>query len=330
MILLAILLQFIVAHAEMVLDLPPYDHYRTDFQWSEIGSEQYPIRIAPQCTFFPVEDWQKSLCEHINQAARTFKNTFSYNTQNNFARYWALHVNDEPAFQSTNWGPPGQSLPINTGLVTVEPLYNGIRLGLSNEQFPGFIPPGGTPFIGYGLQADHGGGCQNVLPHKRFTISFYVTLEDIQGDDLVGDSIHFWIQTQTLKNPIGRYPNREMLWLFLGEKNTGANASINWNWPVIDSMFYPGNPIHFMTASHFSQQCGQQVEQIPLTQDSVGKTYFYHIDIEKMVNCMGTFGPKESVSISGIWFALENNMPRLNSIKASFTNVFVIEKKPGQ
>jgi hypothetical protein len=311
----------------LVVVLPPFEHFRSDYNRATLGSASDPLIITP-CLLHPPVEWQREMCARLHGAPRWYPQTHSYNVAQGHDRYWVLAVNDEPAFERGSAGPPNQSLPINTGIVTVEPLAHGVRLGLSGDA-AGSSVPGGTPFVSYGLQAGRGYGDASIFGHSAALLSFDVTLERLSGDGEVGDAIHFFIEVTFERGGRRtgiRSADRKMLWLFLGEKNAGFNGSFNWNWPVVDSMWFPGNPIEFLNASDYARRCHADLAQIPLAQASVGRIHHFDIDLEKMVECMAGASADDRVLISGLHFALEANFPGENTIVASFTNISLSRK----
>ena len=310
----------------LVATLPPFERIRTDYSRASLGSAADPLLIT-RCLLEPVVEWQETMCASIERAPRAWRSTHSMNAESGFDRYWVVAVNDEPAFQPSNLGPPNQSLAINGGAVMVQPLPGGVRLGLVHEE--GAQPlPGGTPFVSYGLQAGRGFGETTLLAEDPAVVSFDVTLEALSGDDRVGAAIHFFVEVTLVRpgEPATRAAERRMLWLFLGEKNAGFNGAFNWNWPIVDSMWFPGNRIDFRTASEYARTCDASVAELPLDPAAVGRSQRYEIDLERMAACLVDAGDGRAARVSGIHFALEANFPRANVLRVRFERISLARK----
>lgn len=305
---------FLACDNSPLLSPPPYTQFRTDFDSASKGMINDPVTIDP-CQLQPIVGWQADLCANINRATRGHFYSNSYNVNKNFSRFWVLHVNDEPAFEADNSGPPGQSLPVNGGVVGVVPLSNGVQLELSNLALNGASTPGGIPFIGYGLQMGRGAGNSPLLPNANYIFSFDVTLNSIATSLLSSQgviSIHFFVETQAAGK-------RKFSWVFLGRKNSGYVGSMVWNWPIRESMWYPGAVIDGDNGANISSRCNIAVPEVQMSANGLGKTVHYDIDLAKYISCVS--GLAADTPITGIHFALEESAYQANYIKASFTNI---------
>lgn len=307
--------------ATEIFSFPAFADYRTDYNTETEGTSANPLTLSPCSSNFSVEAWQTSLCNG-SDSAQVYPHAFSYNLNRNLSRYWVLSVNHEPAFKVNNNGPPNQSLAINSAgaIMSVNAIQSGFEIGIDSRLANAQVPEG-NPFLSYGLQVGRGVTENYILPNSRYIFSFDLTLTDTGHSNpniFTGSSIHFWIETQ-------HQGVRQFSWIFLGERNTLSFPYRHfWNWPISESMWSPGAQIAFINSTHY-QTC-QSIPVINLYTPSVGSSYHYDLDFEKLVTCLSLL-PSDT-KITGIHFALEQNFTRQaqNWVKIKVQNLKFSDK----
>lgn len=236
-------------------------------------------------------------------------------------RYWVVHPNVEPSFDQCNSGPPGHSAPVALGpggLFAIDASTPG-RFALTVDNgaydFSCFAPRRGIPFLSLGAQSNRGNvdpvGAPLDVGRFRFgnggegddidVLGFEATLQELspfrcapgtqwrcfQGD--VGWHAGFYVLAEW-------DGTRKLLFLILADGGILAPpiaddiAASLWNWPVEQSMFYPGAQIGLIRAgSGITAACGLDLPRLPggsAAQDPVR----YRVEIGRLFECAVAFG----------------------------------------
>lgn len=250
------------------------------------------------------------------------------------SQYWVVHANLEPSFDQCNSGPPGQSEPVSTsstpsGLFTVyaNPSNQTVRLTVDNSayDFSCVAPPTlSAPFLSIGANSNRGNVDNNGQPKPVGLFYFY-------NDDPLSKQtqrLQFRAQIQSL-DEFGCKPGTEdrcspqstgfvsgfyltAHWggkrrmLFVNFYDGGIPAYPNysdvmnarWNWPVQQSMFYPGAEIGLMLATpgNALASCGLNVPRLPSPYWTPvigwrpGDPRDYDISIRRLFECAYEYG----------------------------------------
>jgi hypothetical protein len=232
-----------------------------------------------------------------------------------------VDASNEPAYSQLNSGPPGQSLPLNTGTVfSVNATDNVFVLGIDNTQLPKdadgkVIVSGGTPFLSIGSQM--GRGAPGAL-----------AFVDANGVDI-------YLEFSATKNlEAGTVNPYHGMFLFVEGMWGGAKRTIvislqsqvtkrlHWNWNVYPSFYYPGAELNFVSIDDIVLRCNLNSAAVQKMDGvQVGVTATYSIPLRGLFQCvddnrvpgLGWTTPRPTsrpLLISGIHFSIEQGPQR--------------------
>lgn len=220
------------------LALPAFTRYSTDFAAHPAeGTIGEPLKVAdPRCRFLPYIDWQQRLCMFLTMPVWTQSNALA-TTLDDFR--WRVIMNLEGAWETNcNTGPPGQSLPINQLPIVTDFKEKTATIGfeLANESaLCSKIPYVALTYI-RGVQGD--GAMHMASWGAKPVLSFDGTLTRTIGPTFA-QAVHFWVHLRTTDGT--RYMAHTHLWQSGYEP---PDFRLNWNWPAVDSYYFPGAWIH--------------------------------------------------------------------------------------
>jgi hypothetical protein len=226
--------------------------------------------------------------------------------------YWLLLMNNEPAFNNCNSGPPNASLPraepgtgimgftAITGSLPGESVYRA-HLVL-NLYYPNPCEGGyGIPFVSIAADRDRGNAgrtpgalnrSSNSIPNK---VRFVAKLWDL----VLPDCAVCQTSPQPSKGIVdfslwavaewGGTPR--MLFIDLlhlnREYSGGVAGSMEWNWPIAEDFLQPGADLAFIEAEDTAALCGYSV---PAMSGAIGEEIQYTIDLQKLFRCASDLG----------------------------------------
>lgn len=220
------------------MTLPPFTRYSTDLAATPTqGTIGNPLKVAPlpRCPFLPFVSWQGALCTTAPPDVWTFSNGLASTLDPD---RWRVVVNVEPAWDTNcNTGPPAQSLAMDRAPINVilKSAFATIGFELANEDaMCQKIPYVALTYI-RGVQGDS-------TPRlsawgQKPILTFDGTLTRTIGPTFA-QSVHFWVH---VRDKGVRYMAHTHLWQSGYEP---PDFRLNWNWPVVDSYYYPGAWIH--------------------------------------------------------------------------------------
>jgi hypothetical protein len=236
--------------------------------------------------------------------------------------YWVYAVNNEPAQNLCNPGPPDLSLPRSSpgngvaGFVVLTDAaagenFNRAHLVL-NQAMPGNPCEGGITYMSFGAQANRGNMNPIVAlnPHGApSTVRFTAKLWAFERNS------PSWLRLVMLSSwpdDSGRWvPRQVQLNLFGGGRDGFVN--VHWNWPVQDDFFpHGGADIAIVDADILSSMCRMYV---PLL-DTAGQQIIYTIDVDAVFHCVSDHGgfsnplpTTPNIAVYGVHWAVENARP---------------------
>jgi hypothetical protein len=276
------------------------------------------------------------------------------------AQYWVVVANDEPSFDHCNSGPPGLSHTIASSTATPAPLYGidvlspggspdkhlRITLGLGNKNF--FCTNLGQyvytiPFLSLGAQSGHGNAgpvayiSRHGSPRGKIVfdagISSYQSLGCRTGTGSICNANSLGVHAGVYA--IARWGGVPHL-LFVDFYGFGvqdysmyAPGESKWNWPIEDSLYYPGAEVStFVAGAQLSTYCGMDLPRY--TTDLA--QHHYTIDIGQLFACADSLGlvsppmPDGDVALDGMHWYIEGvaTLGELgNEISHAETAIFV-------
>lgn len=239
--------------------------------------------------------------------------------------FWVVDINNEPAYDACNPGPPHLSLPLSRpgqGLAGFRMRREGsthtahLALTLS---FPNPCGWQAIPFLSVGARDDRGNdmpvGVLNPKPWRSMPhrVRFRLVLEafDPPRTPTGGDGAAFvllFALSEWADVPRMLYVN---LLHFNREIPEGALGRV-WNWPVAEHYLFPGADIAYFDAEHLEDLCGIQVpEFLPVP----GESREYDMNLHGLFRCasrLGLFRERmpnrrnaRNIPIHGVHWALE-------------------------
>jgi uncharacterized repeat protein (TIGR02543 family) len=229
-----------------------------------------------------------------NYFALNQQDNFSIIGQNNSGNFWVAVANSEPSFDQRNSGAPGISEKIvnpllgETGLYKVgtEDTVSGKRLHLiiNHNEYGSASIQGSVPFLSVGAHQGKGQSqpiaVMNARKSMRDLLKFRTMIYGYSGGQpsttikpFYAD-IGVWMQAKWKTQGVERtrqiqfllsphnpdspqqYSNIEELYNFKYAK---------WNWPLEDSLFYPGAEVVYLTHQSL-RKCGIAIKKIPVLQ----------------------------------------------------------------
>jgi len=256
-------------------------------------------------------------------------------------RYWVLHANDDPSFDQCNEGPPGLSHPIlaaddpRPGPLRFDRLEPSpvtasrhLRVGIDLARKEFFCAALGAwrsslPFLSAGVQKGRGNpgpvGRLAATGSPRGTIAFTAR---------VSSGVPFGCRPGTFAacsaartgGHAGLYAVatwggvRRLLFVPLYasgvmEFGNGPPAASKWNWPIAQSMFFPGAQVlGFAAGAQLETHCGIA---LPRLDPDAATATAYRLDAGRIFACadrlglLGTPFPKDGVDLDGIHWYIE-------------------------
>jgi len=250
--------------------------------------------------------------------------------------YWAVHVNDEPSFDQCNPGPPGLSHALRS---IADPTPALFRFGFDPSATSGplvklVLDVGGKdyfcakvgalqysiPFLSWGAQAGRGnGGSVGYIAREgsaHGAINFDAWIDDFVAFGCKSGTAAICTASSVGVNAgvygIATWGGvKRLLFIDLyavGSEDSSAGPPIGarWNWPLADSMFYPGGDVVLMTAGNqLSNYCGIGLPRLT----GVAQRVHYQIDFGPLFRCASDRGlfsapmPAGDIALDGVhWF----------------------------
>lgn len=212
--------------------LPPLTSIRSDFITDE-GSITNPLKVdgCNRTWLLPLIIWQQPPVRVCNFPATVYPQT-------NFIPgpahdVWRLAVNNEPSWDG-DAGPPNQSAPLDGKPFAMSSTANSItlKLDLANSRDNG----GKLPYLGFnylrGVQGDtvRYFSKWGVKPQLSFTGSLQT------NGDTHWVQLWFFFRDAEGKQYMVRHD-------MLSPQFDKTSGEVNWNWPAINSYYYPGAKI---------------------------------------------------------------------------------------
>ena len=273
------------------------------------------------------------------------------------SQYWVIVANSEPAYDQCNDGPPGLSHTIRDPLVdpapalykvAMEKLESGARrahliVNASNHPFrcdrPGYKqgPHSVFPFLSLGAHRGHGqegpvavmnrGLPQRVQWTSRTWGYAPFGCDAAKGRELCfAQGVHAGFYAMSSWNGVKRLLFVDLVSEGDLDYGRGPPGKTHWNWPIAESLYYPGAELAYLTSDLLATHCSIDVPRLPLD----GLWADYSVDVTALFACAGELAlfssplPAdgnvaldgfhwylESVGTQGaLWFSIEN--PRVN------------------
>ncbi|MEZ5472909.1 MAG: hypothetical protein R3E90_14150 [Marinicella sp.] len=259
--------------------------------------------------------------------------------------YWVIHANHDPSFDQCRVGPPSLSQPIANHEIEPEKIFNisttdvvgenkkqiNVKINASqlNPYCDNVLEPG-LPFLSVGSHKDAGNmdvvatvpaldaGYADFLKFKMKLgdyIPFDCTELNCPQKNPAGSHAGFfviaeWESAANPGDPDISYPKFVWIELFgsgVISDATNANSTTKWNWPIADSMFWPGGEIAFLGAHKVSECVGIDIEPLSL----FGFYTDYNVNLTELFKCANEFNrfqdpiPESGFDILGVHFFVE-------------------------
>lgn len=277
--------------------------------------------------------------------------------------YWVIHANHDPSFDQCREGPPSLSQQIANHEIESEKIFNISTteiIGENNKQInikvntneldpycDNVLEPG-LPFLSVGSHKDSGNadfvarvpalseGYADFLKFKMKLgdFSIFDCLEpNCPQKNPAGSHAGFfviaeWSSPANPGDPAINYP--KMVWIDLFGSGvisdaTNENATTLWNWPIFDSMFWPGGEIAFLGAHKASECEGVDIEPLSL----LGFFTEYKVNLTELFKCANELDrfqdpiPNSGFEIVGVHFFVEAANATTGEIEISIRDVRV-------
>jgi hypothetical protein len=250
-------------------------------------------------------------------------------------QYWVAVANSDPSFDQCNDGPPGLSHRISDPIadptpnlykIAMESLPTGAKrahliINASDHDFrcrfndAPFFP---LPFLSLGAQRGHGQSGPVAMLNRdgsRYpgTVSWMSRVHGYQpsackpGEACGAAGVHAGFYGMASWNGINRL-------LFVDVVNEGVLADSGrpghskWNWPILESFYYPGADAAYLTSAILRRDCGLDVPALPLD----GRAQAYRVDVSALFACASARGmfadvmPPGDIPLSGFHWYLES------------------------
>lgn len=250
--------------ARQQVPLPDFISFSTDLPRASLGTAVDPLHFAsPLCPMQPAVAWQQAMCASSPPAVWPFSNHF---TTELGPHRWRVVINNEDAWDPRcNTGPPAQSLPVYSDTANYNPSAVAAHLTvyLANEQDNcRKIPYVGMAWL-RGVQDDllSRAAPWGSAPELRYNVAIERTV-----NPKFAQSLHLYLH---FRSGAQRYM------VFASHWDSGympQSFAINWNWPIVDSYYYPGAKI-----AGGARDCG--INRLP---DAGGEVV---VDVEAMALC---------------------------------------------
>ena len=278
---------------------------RTDYNSQTEGQSSNPITYVTPCYFSAAPCGNSPT---VFSATNWFAQNGSGYPQSN---YWVLGFNNEDAYNkpsstTNNPGPPNQSIPRSSpgyGLMG----FTAIKNSLPGEIFyrahlvlNGTFPNpnfDGTPFMSIGGERDRGNA--GLIPglinyasgYKR--VKFKARLWDFKLPTKV------YSQTVPTQEPTLEFymyaitswgGKRRGLFVLLSHWEydtsdaTTFTRQIKWNWPMQESVYYPGVEWAYIDAEDVISHCGLSVPRLTTLNQQIS----YDINLHSLFHCLGS------------------------------------------
>lgn len=281
---------------------------RTDYAAPDEGTAANPLTLVQPCLW---PDGTPGLLVPCFTGPDTFAQSNAYR----FAglapwspNHWLLLLNNEPWPWPGNSGPPNQSLPraipglgvmgfgVSPALTVGDGLYWRFHLALSHLH----DNPAGAfaiPFLSIGAAAGRGnGGLVGTLndPERPHVVSFRSRLDAVFGS--TPDQL--WVLSHFLWATADWGGKPRMLFLHLyhdgyvqGEPfefstPTVPGATSRWNWPIEESVLFPGAEVAFIDGEDTLTHCGFATPVLT----APGQTIHAEVDLQALYRCLSDHG----------------------------------------
>ncbi len=224
--------------------------------------------------------------------------------------YWVLLMNNEPAFNTCNSGPPDNSLPRSApgqGIMGFEistaagESFKRAHLHVANDGNP--CGAGAIPFLSFGAHQHRGNRGRPILAlHPSPTsarpapthLEFTVKLEGISISDGDAGRTYLWTVASWPRQSGAVVPRMLFLELGIWSRIPGWQArrlQRHWSWPIGEDFLQPGADIAFLDAQDAREFCHLDVPALYLTDDIVvGREITYDIDVSRLYDCASDLG----------------------------------------
>lgn len=238
--------------------------------------------------------------------------------------YWMVHANNDPAFDECHEGPPGASeKPVDAS--TSAGLF---RLYSEPYQEP-FLPVrhrihfvvynadnntdcGNTiPFLSVGAQEGRGNSTAVGTLNMNLTTSVKDRLKF--GFEVIGVSapnVFSWTGVFVLAEWGGIKRMVQVPLHATGDTAGDPAARTFWNWPVNDSIFFPGAEVAILPAwSDEASDCDLGIDEI--TSGDIGTTQYYDFRVSEVFKCaldedlLTGNDPSGTIDLEGVHFYIE-------------------------
>jgi len=214
--------------------------------------------------------------------------------------FWIVDINNEPAFDACNPGPPHLSLPLRRpgeGLAGFRMQRAGPAWAAHLALSLGFENPCGAsaiPFLSVGAREETGNGMPvafanqavGTAPHRlQFTINieaFESPATPDGGDGAAFVSVLAVAQWRDI-------PRMLYINLLHFNRDIAPPGSLGrvWNWPVAEHYFYPGADIAYFDAEHVDALCGISIPELAPV---AGTSIRYSLKLHRLFRCASRLG----------------------------------------
>lgn len=248
-------------------------------------------------------------------------------------RYWVLTLNNEPATDPCNIGPPDLSLPVSapgSGLMAFTTLkdtgagenFYRAHLILNMTYANPCAAKDPIPYLQFGAQDTRGNGGAlgglNPTAGVPSKVSFTAKIWDHKvPSQRPGGSSNFgiWFRLVLLaqwKDNQGRdVPRMIQVNMYHDRTGDGFYGPWKWNWRFAEDYYFPGADIAFMDAELIQPYCGGSL--VPTFYGGV-QEIDYDIDIQRLFKCASDHGKfvtpmptTPNLLIRGVHWAVEGN-----------------------
>lgn len=266
------------------------------------------------------------------------QNTY-YSAGNPGSVYWMIHANNDPSFDQCNSGLPGASEKV-VGSATAYGLFKVIR------QIYTTIPVTKYRIRFWTDLDDHNFSCGGQLPflsvgaHNGRGNQGPVGTINRNLPTTIKDRVRFNFKIESMSAPAANWTGvmfiaywegkKRMLQLpFFGTGSLAPNVvgvfGEHWNWPIYESIFYPGSDVAILPVAHSKAiACGIGIQQITTFQIGVLKSFDF--DVSKAFKCASDNGlfstpmPAGNLPLEGIHFYTESS-GTTGYVRAAFDSV---------
>lgn len=247
--------------------------------------------------------------------------------------FWVVHANSDPSFDQCNDGPPGLSYSVASSVtdtttpfaLTMTPYSLFGKQANLYVDFEHWVPTcadeGWIPFLSLGAMANHGnnGPVAEVrwppISGLRDQLSFQIDATAVVPEPSQFYHLGFYAIAEWPSSDVANVAR--MLFVDLSAQNGVPTTGALWNWPIYESMFWPGADVAVLTRADAATVCGLSFPD-PVTGSGLQSV---NVPLSDLFNCASNLGlfedpmpGSQTHEVTGFhWFIESERQPGFSS-----------------